>query len=265
MSFLWQAWDKVMSLFYTPRDVHIDKLRKNLIVAIGVAVGLGRLSSFHTMGDQPPVAVFIIVAQAIFILSSLAYMCATKQCSVVFTEVVLCIGTVFVVMTEDFRTYGVVDAWNLLMVMMDLYLLCVCRERTVSVMFGVSTLYIIFRSVEQTTDLGIYSNLPDISVYEKPVTRKASDVGMQTIFNRLAVVITDFALTRYFANNMVSEKERMARSVEMAERVAASLVLFDLEAAERVLKDSGDIGSNGLEEPLQQLLENLRSYRPYLP
>eukprot|EP01060_Flectonema_neradi_P022409 TRINITY_DN3065_c0_g1_i16.p1 TRINITY_DN3065_c0_g1~~TRINITY_DN3065_c0_g1_i16.p1 ORF type:complete len:548 (+),score=118.92 TRINITY_DN3065_c0_g1_i16:948-2591(+) len=61
---------------------------------------------------------------------------------------------------------------------------------------------------------------------------------------------------------MRSERQKLAASVSLAERVVSALVRFDLEEAEQNINIEE---ITPLTEVLSQLLHNLHQYRPYLP
>ena len=73
----------------------------------------------------------------------------------------------------------------------------------------------------------------------------------------------DFVCTRGFAITVLEEKNRILASIEAANHIAISLSRFDLESSEELLDDSSI--PTDLKVAFQQILNNLRTYKPYLP
>eukprot|EP01063_Lacrimia_lanifica_P007420 TRINITY_DN1471_c1_g3_i1.p1 TRINITY_DN1471_c1_g3~~TRINITY_DN1471_c1_g3_i1.p1 ORF type:complete len:749 (+),score=150.30 TRINITY_DN1471_c1_g3_i1:82-2328(+) len=79
------------------------------------------------------------------------------------------------------------------------------------------------------------------------------------------VFFLDYAMTRWFAGEMIKEKNCMAAAVRVSKDVLHHLARFDLEAAEASLEVSGSELPPDLYEYLHHLHANLESYKPYLP
>eukprot|EP01060_Flectonema_neradi_P022418 TRINITY_DN3065_c0_g1_i5.p1 TRINITY_DN3065_c0_g1~~TRINITY_DN3065_c0_g1_i5.p1 ORF type:complete len:507 (+),score=116.07 TRINITY_DN3065_c0_g1_i5:717-2237(+) len=134
-------------------------------------------------------------------------------------------------------------------------------------------LYLVIRVIEETTRFGLF----DITGAEKMedtcynLTPEEIDASPCKVSTRVAlingvgtvgVLLLDFYCTRKFANGMRSERQKLAASVSLAERVVSALVRFDLEEAEQNINS---VDTTPLTEVLSQLLHNLHQYRPYLP
>eukprot|EP01063_Lacrimia_lanifica_P021014 TRINITY_DN2825_c1_g1_i1.p1 TRINITY_DN2825_c1_g1~~TRINITY_DN2825_c1_g1_i1.p1 ORF type:complete len:822 (+),score=137.00 TRINITY_DN2825_c1_g1_i1:59-2524(+) len=84
-------------------------------------------------------------------------------------------------------------------------------------------------------------------------------------FTTALVFTVDFFLTRRFAVTVQTERNNMQLAVKVANDIATCLASFDLEAAEMELLVSGATLPGDLETALSTLLNNLRTYRPFLP
>eukprot|EP00756_Hemistasia_phaeocysticola_P012527 Hpha_TRINITY_DN15204_c8_g7::TRINITY_DN15204_c8_g7_i1::g.67451::m.67451 len=78
------------------------------------------------------------------------------------------------------------------------------------------------------------------------------------------VYLSDFYLTRSFATGMRIQLRRISNSVEVVAKVAAALAKYDVQEAEKVINEGGDLPEELLDS-FWQLLFNLTSYREYLP
>eukprot|EP01062_Namystynia_karyoxenos_P039455 TRINITY_DN2866_c6_g1_i1.p1 TRINITY_DN2866_c6_g1~~TRINITY_DN2866_c6_g1_i1.p1 ORF type:complete len:687 (+),score=115.49 TRINITY_DN2866_c6_g1_i1:88-2148(+) len=98
-----------------------------------------------------------------------------------------------------------------------------------------------------------------------PPCQVPADFGFQDLIGFFVVLITDFVLTRGFANGLRQQMALVTSSVEVAELVSAALARFDLDSARGALTASGQGLPPGLASSFNHLLGNLASYRPYLP
>eukprot|EP00754_Rhynchopus_humris_P051686 Rhum_TRINITY_DN9684_c0_g1::Rhum_TRINITY_DN9684_c0_g1_i1::g.34669::m.34669 len=91
-------------------------------------------------------------------------------------------------------------------------------------------------------------------------------------------VLLPLAMVRYYAEQVEAERRAVATSTEAAEALALFFASFDLDSADALLaqhrpEGSGACAAAGQESPLpaalrqafEDILHNLRSYKPYLP
>ena len=93
--------------------------------------------------------------------------------------------------------------------------------------------------------------------------KKAAIATLTSFSSQVFVFIADFVATRGFALSVLEEKNRILASIDAAKQIATSLSRFDLDSAARLL-DNSNIPSE-LREAFSDILDNLRSYKPYLP
>ncbi|KAJ9471656.1 hypothetical protein DIPPA_13243 [Diplonema papillatum] len=78
-----------------------------------------------------------------------------------------------------------------------------------------------------------------------------------------AILSMDYYFTRRFAKSMFAANTSMEKSIDTAQSIARALAGFDLEAASSRLDNS--TLPDGLRDAFGQILQNLTSYKPYLP
>eukprot|EP00755_Sulcionema_specki_P011500 Sspe_Gene.49178::Locus_26227_Transcript_1_1_Confidence_1.000_Length_952::g.49178::m.49178 len=145
---------------------------------------------------------------------------------------------------------------------MDLMLLCGFRDWAVTILRNIVVVYITLQTLEQTFRFSMYDVVPAWSTYERPTEGKTTVHGAWLLYTRLFVFLADFMMTRHFQRSMMQERAQIKASVELAELVTAAMVKFDLDAAEAALQKAA---ASSLTTAFSELLENLRSYQPYLP
>eukprot|EP00756_Hemistasia_phaeocysticola_P038785 Hpha_TRINITY_DN16781_c4_g2::TRINITY_DN16781_c4_g2_i1::g.78140::m.78140 len=79
-----------------------------------------------------------------------------------------------------------------------------------------------------------------------------------------AVLLVDFYLTRGFAAALRQQMHCLKSVMSVSEVVAAALTRYDIECAENAIMTNPDLPA-GLTDSYMRLLDNLRSYRDYLP
>eukprot|EP01060_Flectonema_neradi_P022420 TRINITY_DN3065_c0_g1_i7.p1 TRINITY_DN3065_c0_g1~~TRINITY_DN3065_c0_g1_i7.p1 ORF type:complete len:561 (+),score=107.09 TRINITY_DN3065_c0_g1_i7:255-1937(+) len=171
-------------------------------------------------------------------------------------------------------TIGATVAWPITVLVFDCALLIEINPRVSSCLVVLVVCYLLVRTTEEMTRFGLF----DITGAEKmerwsciqfteeelqasPCKLEALP-AIRTAAISFGVLLLDFYCTRKFAYGMQSERQKLAASVSLAERVVSALVRFDLEEAEQNINS---VDTTPLTEVLSQLLHNLHQYRPYLP
>ena len=160
--------------------------------------------------------------------------------------------------------------WPVVVIIADLLLLCNIPKSYAKALFYIVVPYLIFDSMERIFRFGFY-DIPYGATMElrlrpcecdKPPCRVSAVHAIADAIMSCSIFLLDFMVTRGFAEGMLSEQKKLRESSELAEKVVKCLVRFDLELAEEILRQSCE---TEMGEVLQQLLCNLRVYRPYLP
>ena len=162
--------------------------------------------------------------------------------------------------------------WPLFVVIIDLLLVCEApHNTTLKIVSGCIVLLCvkasekIFRYGLYNFEFGYYSQATRRENYEceKLPCRQSFLNGFSNLCVELFVFLMDFVCTRGFAITVLEEKNRILASIEAANHIAISLSRFDLESSEELLDDSSI--PTDLKVAFQQILNNLRTYKPYLP
>ncbi|KAJ9467251.1 Adenylate cyclase [Diplonema papillatum] len=159
--------------------------------------------------------------------------------------------------------------WPLFVIILDILL--VSRERNKAAFVAyVAVLWLGVIAAEQSFRLGL---LDARFFFPDHDTRSCSNPPCASVRRLLVafpcqvfIFLLDFALTRWFSDQVLSEKARMEASVQAANAIASALAAFDLPGA----RDSLNTATAGnlppeLADALEKLLRNLTAYRPYLP
>ena len=163
-------------------------------------------------------------------------------------------------------------AWPLLVIAIDLLLICEAPHNTTLiivsgciVLLSVKASEKIFRYGLFDFEFGYYSQATRRENFgcEKLPCRHSFLNGFSNLCVELSVFLIDFVCTRGFAITVLEEKNRILASIEAANHIAISLSRFDLESSEELLDDSSI--PTDLKVAFQQILNNLRTYKPYLP
>ena len=163
-----------------------------------------------------------------------------------------------------------VRVWPLVVIIADLMLVCKVPKSYSKTLIRVVVPYLIFDGFERMLRFGFYdlpygaskSRRRFVFSCENPPCPILPSVAVSDVILSTSVFMLDFIITRGFADGMLKEQKKLRESSELAEKVVKCLVRFDLELAEDILRQSCE---TEMEEVLQQLLCNLRVYRPYLP
>ena len=163
--------------------------------------------------------------------------------------------------------------WPVFVLLVDVLLV---SEAPSSISLGVVALccfWILLTSVESTIRFGLY----DARIQGSPSfeTRNAIcscstlpcplDIGpaLGTLTSASLIFVVDFMCTRGFAAAVLEEKNNILASIDAANLIAGSLSRFDLETAAEQLNNA--VIPAELKMSFSCILQNLRSYRPYLP
>eukprot|EP00755_Sulcionema_specki_P021053 Sspe_Gene.73438::Locus_44330_Transcript_1_1_Confidence_1.000_Length_2349::g.73438::m.73438 len=162
---------------------------------------------------------------------------------------------------SDIMTGGEMDFWVVTIVILDVLLLLQFGGLLFIGFRAVIVLYLALKSLEDAYEFGLYFYV------DEGLLRRCDPISSSVAFGlfliRAACFLIDFNITRTFSHGLFTERERMQRTIDMAERIAQCFVLFDLEQAEAVLEERSDDGP--LRDAYRKLLENLQEYRPFLP
>ena len=163
-------------------------------------------------------------------------------------------------------------SWPLFVVIIDVLLVCEAPHSTTLIIVSGCIVLLCVKASEKIFryglfdfEFGYYSQVTRRENFEceKLPCRYSFLKGFSNLCVELFVFLMDFVCTRGFAITVLEEKNRILASIEAANHIAISLSRFDLESSEELLDDSSI--PTDLKVAFQQILNNLRTYKPYLP
>ncbi|KAJ9467103.1 hypothetical protein DIPPA_50574 [Diplonema papillatum] len=259
-----------------PHDSEATLLRKTITIYGSVVIGIfsATMAARYWLYDAK-LPGFIMSLTAVHAFLSLLYFLLFKRVSDRAMELVL-YGYLLLVVLLDYNNMRqmISRAWPLGVLILDVILACGLDDRCAYVCILALSVWFIVAFVEDVTRFGLLDVCASDEEYEwrmhlvlcdKPPCKLSLGGGLGLLIVSVLVFYLDFYITRSFARAVLTEKAKVETSIGIANRVAAALAEFDLEQASEVLQRSTENLPPGLREAFVQLLQNLRSYRPFLP
>eukprot|EP01065_Artemidia_motanka_P046266 TRINITY_DN6969_c0_g1_i1.p1 TRINITY_DN6969_c0_g1~~TRINITY_DN6969_c0_g1_i1.p1 ORF type:complete len:687 (+),score=139.75 TRINITY_DN6969_c0_g1_i1:148-2208(+) len=259
-------------------DTESDRLLKSVTIPAATTCAVILSATLLLTGDWRMDA--FTVGCLLYVLTAspvIARAICTQKLSL--RAVVVCISfgllTIFMLDWSAAAVPGSVRVWPLSVLVMDLLLVIGAPGWVVEACTLCTVMWVLIMSTENAFRLGLY----DIDGWTEPPGDVLRDrvgcanppcsVGALSGFNAAATgivaVVLDFSVTRGFSSGMRQRQEEMRMSVSVAQQVASHLALFDLDSARSTLDCARDSFPEEFKGPLTRLLNNLASYRPYLP
>eukprot|EP01062_Namystynia_karyoxenos_P076640 TRINITY_DN7547_c0_g1_i1.p1 TRINITY_DN7547_c0_g1~~TRINITY_DN7547_c0_g1_i1.p1 ORF type:complete len:951 (+),score=174.15 TRINITY_DN7547_c0_g1_i1:88-2853(+) len=189
-----------------------------------------------------------------------------------------CVQTVGIVglLLLDLNSAASMDErwWSLCILYLDAALIITCPDLVHHVTIAMVLIYLAVERAEATISFGLYDAtylamprppVPDACACAVPPCRPAVSKAVRTWTLFAFLFVTDYALTRMFAVGLRQQAALVEASVRAAERVAGLLAAYSVREAEQAVAADGEAMPPALRAALQLLLQNLKSYRPYLP
>ena len=184
-----------------------------------------------------------------------------------------CYAMTLVIMSLDLhtRTKLYAPCWPYFVVLIDILLVLEVPHRGSFIVVCICVVWLLIATVETSFRFGLY----DLAFLDPQEDRRLLcdceiapckiefGVSLSQLISQAGVFILDFLATRGFAVSVLLERNRIIASVDTANSIATSLSRFDLDGAEGLLDDSNI--PVGLRIAFNDILKNLRSYKPYLP
>eukprot|EP00754_Rhynchopus_humris_P003822 Rhum_TRINITY_DN11986_c0_g1::Rhum_TRINITY_DN11986_c0_g1_i1::g.48379::m.48379 len=181
-------------------------------------------------------------------------------------------GTVCIVAMDLYALQrGLPRPWPLFVVQIDILLvLRMSRRGTIgNVIFVV--LYLAFTQAASSTSMAMDLNDPmaghvshSLCDCPSPPCKVSDSEAFKQYLPMVMVFLLDYYVTRGFAAQVWEEEQRMRAAIGTAQDVAASLARFDLDLAQEMLSQDGELPAE-LYQSFSTLLTHLGQYRPYLP
>eukprot|EP00755_Sulcionema_specki_P003275 Sspe_Gene.27360::Locus_11741_Transcript_1_1_Confidence_1.000_Length_725::g.27360::m.27360 len=218
-----------MKYAYRDDEPPDERSRKTIVVYTFVVVFLTTVQAAFTISDRG--ILMLNLAHACGSLLPIIYIFLTRSLTLLATEGFILVLGFATIQLRDFMTYGELDIWVLTTVQVNILLLCDCRRAAAQCALVISTVYVIFLTIEQYFPSGVYNSLPTMATFDAPAgsCRPPTEVFTSSLAIRLLFLLANFFMTGYFASTMRAERAHMQESVKLAERVAEALVRFDLD------------------------------------
>ena len=164
--------------------------------------------------------------------------------------------------------------WPLCVIIIDVALLCQIPSYIIKSVIAVILGFLAIVAFESTARVGIFDFPGSFSQADRRTVKcdceklpcnVAAGTAVMAYLVQILIVMIDFACTRGFADAAINERRRILASIDTAHMVAKFLAKFDLESANDVLTDSTADVPVALRDAFTLLLDNLKTYKPYLP
>eukprot|EP00755_Sulcionema_specki_P026846 Sspe_Gene.86607::Locus_57309_Transcript_1_1_Confidence_1.000_Length_2477::g.86607::m.86607 len=249
--------------FYREGEDFDERNRKDMLITINLVIVL--FYSAHlplVVRTDSILSILLALSCYVVLLLPVVWCAVTRTLSLVATERFICLGGMRLTCMLHFESYGTADTWAGAVVVIDLLLLIGAGEKVALSFHNVVLVYLVFHAIISCVDTGIYGGLPPMSTAEPPETQTVTAAVTFLAF-RAFLLTCDFSMTKYFALEMRKREQQLESSVLAAHSVALAMVDFDLDLATQELERS-DMDPS-LQGAFNNLLVNLRTYRPYLP
>eukprot|EP01062_Namystynia_karyoxenos_P020607 TRINITY_DN177_c0_g4_i1.p1 TRINITY_DN177_c0_g4~~TRINITY_DN177_c0_g4_i1.p1 ORF type:complete len:649 (+),score=118.80 TRINITY_DN177_c0_g4_i1:92-2038(+) len=254
-----------------PGDSEADRRAKEIVVPLLPFIAF--VAFFSWVTDVEKIVGYWYGALWIWLVTAglLIYVLATRRLTVPMVEVT-CVAYVAGVVAVDWASAAanVPRVWACVVLVMDILLAVGARKAAQRVALGVTFAWLLVDVFEGAFTLGLYDlpywsegNGQKCDCSDPPCATPLALAAVSFLIG-VTVLFVDYMATRSFAEGLHRQTSRLAASITVAEQVAESLALFDLEAAQGAL-DRHSSMPRMLRLSFERLLDNLASYRPYLP
>eukprot|EP00756_Hemistasia_phaeocysticola_P036886 Hpha_TRINITY_DN16666_c1_g1::TRINITY_DN16666_c1_g1_i1::g.178516::m.178516 len=166
---------------------------------------------------------------------------------------------------------GLSRAFNFIVLLLDAALVFE-REFVTRLILACTLAYLCFERLESWRRWGLYevagwgesSQLSSMCDCAEPPCAQSFNNSSNILVGMLIVLLTDFYLTRGFASGLRHQLRRVRSAVDVAADVASALARYDVDSADRAIREDTELPEE-LRESYEQLLSNLRTYKAYLP
>ena len=230
--------------------------------------------SSHVVETIP---IYVDIIFAIFIF---AYFLTVQTVNKRLVEVTFYVCLVLIIGLADLATIIAMlpRQWPSFVIVIDIILVLDMSKTLEYAMVGTVVMWLVVTHVNDVRGWGVnlrvllrgtdvdnaLAGVPDACDCAEPPCGYSFNYAVASLLGGLAVFLVDFIITRGFASQVRVEKQKIAASIDTAQKVTECLVKFDLDAARQILQSDAGMPDE-LYQSFAQLLANLDEYRPYLP
>ena len=250
-------------------DNEDDRTRRLTSMVIGVVCFTLGLLWVHTVVQIP--TIYGLVAVVLSIIIGLVNIVNAVRATVISSAKVevLTYLTTFVIISGDANISRKGEMfWQFVVLVIDLCLVNKLPCRATFLCLAFTCVWLFVSEILQVTRYKLPDvtevSFPPLCDCEEPPCMKGVLVAVTSLSGNYFVLLADFVMTRGFATQVLEEKSIVAASVDTAEELATCLASFDLLAADRIMSERTNLPPR-MRDAFFILLQNLRSYKPYLP
>ena len=270
-----------------PTDSDEDRRYKTFLLAFALFAGVS--GCYHLLAamtkNSIPVASHVletipIWTQIIFALFIFAYFLTVRTVNKRLVEVTFYVCLVLIIGLADLATIIAMlpRQWPAFVCVIDIILVLDMSKTLEYAMVGTVVMWLVVTHVNDVRGWGVnlrtslrgtdidnaLAGVPDACDCAEPPCGYSFNYSVASLLGGLTVFLVDFFITRGFASQVRVEKQKIAASIDTAQKVTECLVKFDLDAARQILQSDAGMPDE-LYQSFAQLLANLDEYRPYLP
>eukprot|EP01065_Artemidia_motanka_P045868 TRINITY_DN6822_c0_g2_i1.p1 TRINITY_DN6822_c0_g2~~TRINITY_DN6822_c0_g2_i1.p1 ORF type:complete len:837 (+),score=122.56 TRINITY_DN6822_c0_g2_i1:36-2513(+) len=266
--------EPVVRASYKASDTLAERDLKGLLIP--VFLFLGSLSlvtlavvrrSVNNMG-----AVGMVVNTAV-LFGGAAALCKFSTCRVMAPTL---IGSIVAVVLLDWGQSSSLQlrTWSFGVLTMDLALVSETKRTIQAALVCMLVVWLFVERVEAAVRMGLYEAgslgkfvpPPAVCNCASPPCELRKETATVEWLAMATTFLADYFCTRYFAASMRQQKGLMENTIAVSERIAFQLARYEvLDAQQLVEGTEGSMLPEALRNSYRQLLQNLESYRPFLP
>eukprot|EP01064_Diplonema_japonicum_P004912 TRINITY_DN13247_c0_g3_i1.p1 TRINITY_DN13247_c0_g3~~TRINITY_DN13247_c0_g3_i1.p1 ORF type:complete len:848 (+),score=149.03 TRINITY_DN13247_c0_g3_i1:54-2597(+) len=247
-------------------DDEETKVRKTMaMIACIILTALQPIFLFFSYREGDYMVASCTLMRTIVIAVMMVYCLVTRTMSTLATEVTCILFGVIFSFATDVADFGLRDQWISILIISDAMLILNCRPAASVALIVITCLFITAKTFEEGVGLGVYNNIPSSWSTSEPRDTQGARWAVIVVLVRVLILLADTFLTFKFASGMREAERKSKNAVLLAKKVAEALVRFDLELAECSLRNAEETDKDELHEIFEELIGNLKMYKPYLP
>ena len=270
-----------------PTDSDEDRRYKTFLLAFGLFVGvsgcyhlLAALFKYSVPYSSHAVETIPIYVDIIFAIFTFAYFLTVQTVNKRLVELVFYVCVVLIIILADVSALAAMlnRQWPAFVIVIDFILVLDMSKTLEYAMVGTVIMWLVVSHINDVRGWGVnlrvllrgtdidnaLAGVPDACDCAEPPCGYNFNYAVASLLSGLTVFLVDFVITRGFASQVRVEKQKIAASIDTAQKVTECLVKFDLDAARQILQSDAGMPDE-LYQSFAQLLANLDEYRPYLP
>ena len=259
----------------TVDDSPIQEKRKKILITIfSILVGVCSLMLPIYLTTALPLAIAAIAVYLFGSVGVMVWLVGLRRGATDGFLKAVCAVFVVGITTADVgnAVFGNPPSWPLFIIIIDILLTCEAPSGITIAVVAWCCIYLTFIYFESIFRFGFFDfEWQNYAQQYRRTICECEDLPCKRGFTKASgelvvkttVFFFDFIFTRGFASAVLEERKLILASVDTTQHIAMALSRFDLEQSTSLLNDA--CIPEELRCALEQILKNLRSYKPYLP